>query len=340
MHQASSSVNKFEYRASREYVTVIYKIVLYGLAGLWLLDGLLQFQPSMFSHSLNGFLANVLQYNTMGPPNLLTNFIHFAVVLTYGTQLRTDIFNSLAGALQILLGVTLFSKRWRNKALLISALWSVVPWVVGEGFGQMPWPQASMAFSGAPGAALIYGIISLGLLFYKAPDNENGSTVLTVGGLGFLGDKILSFLWCIIWCGTAILEFEPGNWANDAVSAQLKNSASDEPFLIKQLDLFLAHLAINKGTYIAICMIAVQVWIGFSVLRPVTRRASLVLGVILSFIYWVCGQNFGGLFTGSATDPQLGAPMILFALLLYPVGDLVSLQVKNSHTTGVEKLAA
>ncbi|MCL4552646.1 MAG: hypothetical protein M1305_03725 [Candidatus Marsarchaeota archaeon] len=36
-----------------------------ALASLWIIDGLLQFQPAMYSRSLNGFLANILQYHTM-----------------------------------------------------------------------------------------------------------------------------------------------------------------------------------------------------------------------------------------------------------------------------------
>jgi len=297
----------------------LIKIVTIALGFLWVLDGALQFQPTMYSHSNDGFVATVLQYNTMGPPNFLTNLIHFAVVFTYGTQLRTNIFNSLAGTFQILIGVGIITKRFRKIALVASSIWAIVPWIVGEGMGQMPWPQTSMAFNGAPGAALIYCVISLVLIPSNKRFINQNQVEVAAAHLGFLGDNFVKAFWFLTWFGTALLEFEPGNWAPQAVSTLLKNSASGEPYLLYKIDLFVSHLAAGNGALIAGSMAFVQAWIGFAVTRSTTRRAAVILGIMVSVIYWVVGQNLGGIFTGTATDPQLGAPMLLLALLLYPV---------------------
>ena len=53
-------------------------------------------------------------------------------------------------------------------------------------------------------------------------------------------------------------------------------------------------------------------------LRQSTTRAGLLLGIALASIYWVAGQNFGAVFTGSSTDLNTGPAFILIALCLWP----------------------
>jgi uncharacterized membrane protein YwzB len=39
-----------------------------------------------------------------------------------------------------------------------------------------------------------------------------------------------------------------------------------------------------------------------------------VLAIVLSLVYWVLGQGFGGMFMGNATDPNAGLPFVLLAI--------------------------
>ena len=57
--------------------------------------------------------------------------------------------------------------------------------------------------------------------------------------------------------------------------------------------------------------IAVGVWTRL-------RREALLLGVLLSIVYWALGQSLGGLSTGKATDPNAGPLFVLLALALLP----------------------
>lgn len=309
-----------------------------ALASLWIIDGLLQLQPSMYSRGLNGFLANVLQYNTMGKPNPLTELIHWSVTLSYGTPAHQTIFNTLAAIIQLTIGAALLVKRTEIPALAASAVWAFVPWVIGEAMGQMLFPQASMALSGTPGAALIYIILSiilsrsrnhgtelpatLGCDLSAAADDPNGcGTLGSVADIGIVGSTLARAMWAVIWIGSAMFELEFSNWAPDGISAQLKAASLSEPSLIAHMDRFLSHLSAGRGTLVALSMAVVQAWVGAAILRPNLCRIALRVGIAISLIYWIAGQNFGGLFTGNATDPNLGPVMVLFALVLWPIAD-------------------
>ena len=311
-----------------------------ALACLWIIDGLLQLQPSMYSRGVNGFLANVLQYNTMGRPNPLTDLIRWSVTLTYGTASHQVVFNTLAALVQLGLGIAMLAKRTQNAALLASAVWAVVPWVVGEAMGQMLFPQASMAFVGTPGAALIYLFLSLTLLHDQAGESEPATSggdgapaaeghsshrteSSCVAEIGVAGPRFTRGAWALVWLGSAIFEIEFSNWAPNSISAQFGAAASREPGLIGSMDRLFSHLLAGHGTIVALLMAVVQAWVGAAVLRPELRRIALGAGIVVSMIYWVAFQNFGGIFTGNATDLNLGPVMVAFALALWPLEQAV-----------------
>lgn len=124
--------------------------------------------------------------------------------------------------------------------------------------------------------------------------------------------------WAVLWVGTALLELEVANYAPAAISAQLTELAHGEPAIIAAMDRNLAHLALGHGTELALAMMMAQVLIGWWVLRPATRRLALGSGIVVAVIYWVIGQNFGGLLTGKGTDPNTAPLLVLLALTLWP----------------------
>jgi len=292
-----------------------------ALGVLWILDGLLQFQPSMYSRGPDSFAATVLQYNTMGRPNLLTDLIRFAVTLTYGSSTHEVVFNTLAAVTQVAIGVGLLLRRTERLALLASACWAIVPWVVGEALGQMLFPQTTMAITGAPGAALVYLVLSLVLWPRRPLPEDTPSAPLPASAPaegGLLGRRGALVVWALAWGGTALLELERANWAPDAISAQLGELTSREPGFLAALDRLTSSATLGHGTEIALVLALVQLWIATAALRPPTRTTALAVGIVVSIVFWVVGQNLGGLFTGTATDPNLGPPMVLLALALWP----------------------
>ena len=51
-----------------------------------------------------------------------------------------------------------------------------------------------------------------------------------------------------------------------------------------------------------------------------TARPALVLAVVLALFIWVAGEDFGGILTGHATDPNNGPLLILLAAACWPRG--------------------
>ena len=49
-----------------------------------------------------------------------------------------------------------------------------------------------------------------------------------------------------------------------------------------------------------------------------TARPALVLAVALALCIWVAGEDFGGILTGHATDPNSGPLLILLAAAFWP----------------------
>ncbi len=283
-----------------------------ALGLLWLLDGALQLQPYMFSRH---FAAIVIGENTMGGPNLLTPFIHHLALLEVSHRVAYDI---LFAFIQLGMGIALIFWSKQTKiakiTLAISVVWALQVWVVGEGLGGLLFPQDTMAMNGAPGAALIYAILALVLWPRDVPEDNSPS----VAGSGLMGNYAPLLIWALIWIGTGLLELEHSNFAANALGAQLRQAGSGEPSWIAFLDRGAASLLFGKGTEVAFLMLIVQAWIGYGALREFSRKAALATGIAVSLVYWVLGQNFGGLFTGQATDPNLGPVMVAFAFSLWP----------------------
>ena len=63
----------------------------------------------------------------------------------------------------------------------------------------------------------------------------------------------------------------------------------------------------------------VSVAIGIAVVVDWQAQTFLWLAIYLNVIYWVIGQGFGGIQTGTGTDPNAGPLFILLACTLFPL---------------------
>jgi len=74
----------------------------------------------------------------------------------------------------------------------------------------------------------------------------------------------------------------------------------------------------GHGLLIAVVLAVISVVIAIPVALNWRPTPFLVLGIALGLVYWIVGQGFGGMFyTPSATDPNSGPLLVLFALVLY-----------------------
>jgi len=131
------------------------------LAGLWLLDGVLQLQPVMFTRRFPAMLAE----SAAGQPGVVAAPVTWAARLIAGHPAPA---NAAFAALQIALGLGLAWRPAVRPALAGSVIWGLSVWWLGEGLGGLFTGTASPA-GGAPGAALLYAVTAV-LLWPPRPE--------------------------------------------------------------------------------------------------------------------------------------------------------------------------
>jgi hypothetical protein len=262
---------------------------------IWLLDGALQFQSFMYTqgfvHSLVGGAA--------GQPYWLASSIRWAAHIL-GSNLT--LWNSLSALTQVGIGLGLLYRRTTKGALVVSFAWSFIVWWFAEAFGFL-FSNTASPLTGAPGAVLLYGII--GLLVWP--------TARPGGLLGVRGARIT---WAAIWLVMAWLWLLAPNATANATSSAIGAAPSGAAWLAS-LQHSVATAVAGDGLLIALVLAGVSAAIGIAVAIDWHPRAFLGLAIVLSLAYWVIGQGFGGILTGSATDPNAGPLFVLLGAGLY-----------------------
>jgi hypothetical protein len=123
----------------------------------------------------------------------------------------------------------------------------------------------------------------------------------------------------VVWLGIALLEFEPLNHAAGVPAAQLVNIGQGEPGWLAAVNSAVGGMFAGAGLFFAVLIGGLAVLTGIGVFDHRTRRAALLVGIVLAVFSGLFGQDLGGLFTGQATDPGTGPLLVLFALSLWPV---------------------
>ncbi len=92
-----------------------------------------------------------------------------------------------------------------------------------------------------------------------------------------------------------------------------------------------ASVTKGNGLIFALLMAALSAAIALGVGFNRYAKPLLILAAVISVVYWLVGQGFGGIFEGGATDPNT-AP--LFILLAYAVYLLVPYELQTSVKPG------
>jgi hypothetical protein len=249
-----------------------------ALAAVWLIDAALQFQPFMFTRAFGQTLAESAQGN---PPVIAGPITWSAGIIEHYPVAA----NAAFGTIQLLLAIGIAWRPAVRLALAATVAWSVAVWWLGEGLGGVLTGSAS-PWTGAPGAVIIYALLAV--LVWPADRGATKDAPASFVAARPLGRLPARLLWLALWGGMAYLAVQSANMAPHG----------------QQASAFLA---------IVFEIIAIGIF-----LPGPCARIAVILAMAASAIIWIVGQDFGAIFTGSATDPNSGLLLGLLAAAYWP----------------------
>jgi len=292
-------------RAAGEFLDARRALQL-ALAGAWVLDAVLQYQPFMFTSGFPKMLAGTAD----GNPSVIARPITWDASLV-GHHLVA--LNTVFATIQLLLGLGIAFRPTVRPALAASVAWSLGVWWFGEGLGGVLADSASPV-SGAPGAVILYALLAVLLWPVGRPGVPAPFPAARAAGAG-----AARAVWLVLWASLAYLALQPANRAPQALHDMIAGMASGEPGWLAALDRHAAALLAGQGLAASIVLAAVLVLIAAGVCLPgPAARASLVLAIVVAAVIWVTGEAFGTIFTGGGTDPSSGPLLALLAVAYWP----------------------
>ena len=276
-----------------------------ALAAVWLLDAVLQFQPFMFSR---GF-GQMLGASAAGNPAWIAGPIKWNAALVGHHPV---LLNTVFAAVQLAIAIGIAARPTVRIALAGSVFWALAVWWLGEGLGGMLNGTAS-PLNGAPGAALIYGVIAV--LAWPA---DRDPAALFVAGRA-VGTRTAKLIWLAFWAAMTWFTVRPANLTATGPHDIVAGLASGEPSWLASIVTGAAGFLAGRGVVLSVAAAIVFAVIAIGVFSP-PAAARVVLGgtIVLALALCVAGQALSGVLTGTGTDPGSGPLLALLALLYWP----------------------
>jgi hypothetical protein len=277
-----------------------------ALAGVWLLDGVLQYQSFMFTKAFGQMLAATAP----GNPGVIASPINWDARLI---EHHAVALNAIFATIQLLLGLGIACRPTVRVALGASIAWALAVWWFGEGLGGVLTGTASPV-NGAPGAVIIYALLAV--LLWPA---DRDATPAPFTAARAVGAPAARALWLVLWLSQAYFALLPANRAPQALHGMIAGLASGEPGWLGAIDRSAASLTSHQGLTASVVLALALAAIAVGVYLPApAARAAVVLAIVVAAVIWVVGQAFGGILAGGATDPNSGLLLILLALAYWP----------------------
>jgi hypothetical protein len=282
-----------------------------GLAVIWIIDGVLQYQPVMFSRSFGQMLAA----STAGNPGWIADSITWSARIVEHNPAWT---NAAFATIQLALGLGLAWRPTIKAALAASVAWSVAVWWFGEGLGGVL-GGGSSPVNDAPGAVILYALIAV-LLWPAASARDAGGAAEPFVAARPAGVPVARVLWLVLWGSLAYFAVLPGNRTASGLHDMIAGMADGEPGWLASLDRSAASALAGRGLAVSIALAVVfgLIAIGVFLPRP-ALRGTVVLAIIVSGLIWVVGEDLGEILVGGATDVNTGPLLALIALAYWPL---------------------
>jgi hypothetical protein len=280
------------------------RVLQLGLAALWLLDGVLQYQSWMFTKGFGQMLAGAASGNP----------VVIAAPITWDAHLVEHypvLLNAVFATIQLLLGLGIAWRPTLKVALGASIAWSLAVWWFGEGLGGvLATPDSAVA--GAPGAVVLYALLAV-LLWPR--DDRPASVAAPFVAARAVGAPAARALWLVLWGGLAAIQLLPVNRTPQAVHDDVTAMAAGEPHWLAALVNVTGSLTAHRGLAFSIGLAVVFGLLALGVYLPAPAvRVAVVAAVLVALLIWIPGQGLGGILAGGMTDPNSGPLLVLIAL--------------------------
>ena len=298
-----------------------------ALATIWLLDGILQFQPFMFTKN---FAAMVI-YPTIGTnPGFIASPMNWSMRVISDHPVGT---NTAFACIQLALGLAIAWRPTVKLGLAASVPWAIAVWWFGEGLGGVLSGSAS-PLTGAPGAVIIYALLAVLLWPSDKPAPFHAAA--------HIGANAARALWFVLWASLAYFTMQPGNTGPDDMHDAITGMVTGQPNWLLSIMNHAADLTAGRGLAFSITLALLLAAIACSVYLPQVRaqRAILVLAIVVAALIWVVAEALGGVFTGMGTDPNTGPLLALLVLAYWPIRSYVGPTAPTAPTTRSARNAA
>ena len=282
------------------------RLLQLALAAVWLLDAVLQYQSYMFTQMFGWMLAGTAGGNPAVIADPITWNAHIV-------EHHSVVTNAVFAAIQLALALGIAWRPTVQAALAASIAWSLGVWWFGEGLGGVLSGTADPV-SGAPGAVIIYALLAV--LLWPVSDGKPQASFVAGRPLGVWPARAA---WLVLWGSLAWIAVQAANRTAQGLHDMISAMAAGEPGWLAALDRGTAGLLAHRGLPASIALAVVLAVIAAGICLPVPgARCAIAFAVIVSLAIWVAGQNFGGVLTGSATDPNSGLLLALLAAAYWP----------------------
>jgi hypothetical protein len=280
------------------------------LAGIWLLDAVLQYQSAMFTKAF----ARMLAGSAAGNPAVIADPVTWSARIIGNHVVGM---NAVFATIQLLIGLGIAWRPTVRIALGASIVWALAVWWLGEGLGMILTTGAS-PLNGAPGAVIIYALLAV-LLWPVGTDRP--APFVAGRAVGFHPARVL---WLVLWGSLAYFALTPASRAPQAASNMLSGMASGQPGWLAWIDSHAASALSHHGLAVSVVLAIAFIVVAVGVCFPApAARAALVLALVLAAALWLA-EGLGGMLTGSGTDPNSGPLLALLAIAYWPVAKAVT----------------
>lgn len=281
-----------------------------SLAGLWLLDGILQLQPFMFTKD---FAQQMLGPTAQGNPGVVAGPITSIAHLVAQHSVAA---NAAFAVAQLLLGLGIAWRPTVKAALAASIVWALAVWWLGEGLGGVLTGSAGPV-AGGPGAAFLYAVLAV--LLWPAREAAPAARRWFVAA-GKLGATPARLVWFVLWAALAGFAVDGTNRSAQGLHDILADSADGQPAWLAAIGNHAATLVAHRGLAISIGLAVVLAAIAVGVFgSTAVARTTVVVAAVLGVVIWVAAQALGGMFGGQGTDPNSGPLLVVVALAYWPL---------------------